>query len=361
MSAAGATAVLGEDAPATQGAMAGNGEGSLPSFPDTPVEPSPGDDLADFRFGQPRYRPRWTAAADFIILQRIGSVAYPLVETVPADQSPDTYPGAEALNAADLHQGFSGGPRLDLIHHGDQDADLEVVYFQIDGWDGYRGIGPTPDDWLVMKAPGGFVQTQDNKAEQFMAWGYTSRLYNAEVNARWEHWRRVTLLAGFRWVNLTEGLLGTMPPERTVPFWNTQTKNNLYGLQIGAEAKLLERGRFSIACIEKAGLFDNHAEETTTASIYRILFGESDATDHLAFVGEIGVQCKYQITPRLSLRAGYEALWLQGVALAPGQIAQTVTHHGGHLPQEISLQPLGVACGSGVLYHGATAGLGYSF
>jgi hypothetical protein len=342
--------------------MTGKGEGSL-SSPETAVEPSQGVGFPDLGFGQPRYRSQWTATAEFITLDRVGSFHQTLVETEPGTVPvKDLYntPGSEVLNATDLHQGFSGGPRLGLIHHGDNDGDLEFVYFQIDGWNAARSTGPDPNNWLVMKAPGGFVQEQDNKDTQMMVWGYSSRLYNAEVNARWNLWRHVTVLAGFRWVNLSEDLQGTLPPERTVPFWDTQTKNNLYGFQIGAEGKLFERGRFSIGCTGKAGVFDNHAEETTTASIYRILFGESDSTDHVAFVGEVGVQCKYQVTQQLSLRAGYEAIWLQGVALAPGQIPQTVTHDS-LLPQEIYLQPLGVNCGSGVFYHGATAGLEYSF
>ena len=74
--------------------------------------------------------------------------------------------GTEVLNATDLQQGFSGGPRLDLIHHGDDGNDLEVSYFQIDGWDSVASIGPTPNDWLVMRAPGGFLQTQDDNATQ---------------------------------------------------------------------------------------------------------------------------------------------------------------------------------------------------
>jgi hypothetical protein len=312
---------------------------------------------------QPCCGPRWTASADVIILERIGSFNQTLVATEPATVPvKDLYntPGAEVLNANDLHPGFSGGPRLGLIHHGGADGDLEVLYFQIDGWNAARSIGPDPNDWLVMKAPGGFAQGQDNKGTQMMAWDYTSRLYNAEVNVRWNPWPRVTVLAGFRWLNLSEELQGNLPPQRTVPFWDTQTKNNLYGFQIGAEGKLFERGRFSIGCTGKAGLFDNHAEETTSVSIYRVLFGDSAQTDGAAFVGETGVQCKYQVTQRLSLRAGYEALWLQGMALAPAQIGETYIHISLIL-QDISVQALDVHCNSGVFYHGVTAGLEVSF
>ena len=176
-------------------------------------------------------------------------------------------------------------------------------------------------------------------------------------------WRRVTVLAGFRWVNLSENLEGILTPPTahgTGPFWDAQTKNNLYGFQIGMDAKLLERGRFSIDSVLKAGIFDNYVEETTSVRMKRIQYGESASTNHLAFLGEVGIQCKCQVTTRLLLKAGYEAIWLQGVALAPGQISDTYCHYAS-LPQDIYVQALGVNCSSGVFYHGATAGLEYAF
>ena len=192
-----------------------------------------------------------------------------------------------------------------------------------------------------------------------MAWAYATRLYNAELNVRWDLCSRVTMLAGFRWGDLGEDLQGTIvPSDRTAPFWDTTTRNNLYGFQLGADWKIWSCGRFSINGVVKAGIFDNDAEETTGVSIYRKVYWESAATNRAAFLGEIDVQCKYQVTPRLSLKAGYEAIWLQGVALAPAQIPETVSH-GSSLP--IYVQALGVESGSGVFFHGATAGLEYSF
>ncbi len=270
----GSTAVLGQIAPKAESPPTDNGGGSPPLFSETTVDRPPDAGCRDLGCRASCCCPRWTASADFIILDRVGSFNRTLVETVPASQSPRD-PGTEVLNATDLHQGFSGGPRLGLIHRGDNDDDLEFSYFQIDGWNAARSVGP-------------------------------------------------------------------------------------YGFQVGAEGKLLERGRFSIGGMGKAGLFVDHAEETTTVSVYRILFGESDWTNRAAFVGETGVQCTYQVTQRLSLRAGYEAIWLRGVALAPGQIPDTSIHSSLDLPS-IYVQPTGVNCGSGVFYHGATVGLEYSF
>jgi hypothetical protein len=356
----GPVAALGQTAPAADRWITDNGGDWSPQSAETMVCPLP-----DAGRSASSCCPRWTVSAEFVTLERVGTFPSTLVSMVHIPPTLST----EVLNATDLHQGFAGGPRLGLIHHGDGDGDLEVSYFQIDGWDSYRSIGPTPNDWLVMTAPGGFVQTQDSPPrlnDQMMAWAYSSRLCNAELNVRWEPWRRVTVLAGFRWAQLREELQGILAPPGTDgagTFWDTQTRNNLYGVQIGADGKLLERGRFSIDSVLKAGLFDNHVEETTTVRMARIQYGESASTDHAAFLGEIGLQCKYRLTQRLLLKAGYEAIWLEGVALAPGQISETYCHAPTSpiLPQDGYVQAMGVNSSSGVYYHGATAGLEYSF
>ena len=193
------------------------------------------------------------------------------------------------------------------------------------------------------------------------------------------------MLAGFRWLQLHENLQGTIPPadifqptwkstnpEYTLndvanittgttapaypPFWNTSTTNNLYGLQIGADGKLFERGRFSIDGLIKVGGYWNHVTDSTGVSIEKVVYNANASTDHPAFVSEAGLQCKYQITRGITLKLGYEALWLAGVALAPGQIQETYSTSS---PTTVSAH--GVNSGSHVLFHGGTAGLEISF
>lgn len=204
--------------------------------------------------------------------------------------------------------------------------------------------------------PGGFLQTQDGY--QSMAWDYATKLNNLEFNARWNPCCALTLLAGLRWVELRENLQGTLTPPTfswEPPFWNTDARNNLYGFQVGADGKLLDSGRISIDGLVKAGIYDNQAEEATGVSIFKATRLSYASTNHAAFVGEIGLQCKYQITDRLAATAGYQAIWLDGVALAPAQIDQTVT-----IPLDIVVVR-GVNCDGGVFYHGATVGLEYAF
>jgi opacity protein-like surface antigen len=144
---------------------------------------------------------------------------------------------------------------------------------------------------------------------------------------------------------------GAIVPSTMEYFWNTNTKNNLYGFQIGADANIWEWGCFSIDGLVKAGVFCNHAEQTSTIIDTQITSSGSSSTNHTAFLGEIGLQCKYQVTCNLTLRAGYEALWIQGVALAPGQIQES----------NFATEQFGINTNSGVFYHGATAGFEYNF
>lgn len=152
----------------------------------------------------------------------------------------------------------------------------------------------------------------------------------------------------------------TGPVEDYPPyFWTTRTTNNLYGAQLGADVKMLEAGRLTLDGLIKVGVFDNDAQQSTGVSMAKTMFPTHAAANHAAFVSEAGLQLKYQLAGGLAFKLGYEALWLDGVALAPGQIQETYSWL---LPTEApTARALGVNCGSNVLFQGATAGLEYSF
>ena len=297
-------------------------------------------------------------------MERIGGGAdRTLVERVPLTvpfYSVPNVPAVEAFKSSQFQQGFSAGPKIDLIYHGNSGYSAEFSYFNISNQSDTRVIGPdNPPDWLLMKAPAPFWQTQDLK-DQAMAWSGTTNLYSAEANGRLELSSRVTVLAGFRWLELNDKLLGTLTPVKFIPpFWNTSAVNNLYGAQIGVDGKILELGRFSLNGLIKAGLFDDNAGQSTGVSLQKEVYPSSASTNHAAYAGEASVQLKYQLSNGLALKAGYEVLWLDGVALATGQIQETIATE--HIPPPSTVRTLGINCGSGLLFQGVTAGLEYSF
>ena len=148
---------------------------------------------------------------------------------------------------------------------------------------------------------------------------------------------------------------GGTPAPPYPPFWNTSTTNNLYGFQIGVDGKIFELKNFSINALIKGGPYLNHASELTGVSLAKTVYESGASANRAAFVGEGGLQCKYQVTRAITLKLGYEVLWLSGVALAPGQIQETYTI------APATVYATGVNSHSHVLFHGVTAGLEFSF
>uniref|UniRef100_Q07RD8 Uncharacterized protein n=1 Tax=Rhodopseudomonas palustris (strain BisA53) TaxID=316055 RepID=Q07RD8_RHOP5 len=330
--------------------------------------------------------PRWIVSAEAIFLARSGAGNRSLVSLVPGDvywltstgTNTSNYPGVEALNSNQLGQGLAAGPKLGLAYRDPSGYGVELSYFNVLGLKAAKATGPV-GQWLVMKAPGTFWQTQDY-AYQSMVWQDDTGLHSLEANARLDISPRLTLLAGVRWLQLRDQLQGTLSPVDlgqptwkfvlsrlsdavplpgspivvNPPFWTTSTSNNLFGVQIGAKATIWEVGRFSVEGIIKAGVYDNRANQTTLVSLEKQIHPTNAATNAAAFVGEGGLVAKYQLSDGVALKLGYEALWLGGVALAPGQIQEIAT-------TQTSVSARGVNCRSTALFQGMTFGLEYAF
>jgi hypothetical protein len=120
-------------------------------------------------------------------------------------------------------------------------------------------------------------------------------------------------------------------------------KNNLYGGQIGVEGKLFDREQFWIDGLAKAGVYANTADNRYWgASSGSISPFSDDTQDQVAFVGELGFTATWQISRNLAVKAGYQLLWVQGVAIAGDQaVAVDIDAHNG------------ITSGGGVFYHGA--------
>jgi hypothetical protein len=79
-------------------------------------------------------------------------------------------------------------------------------------------------------------------------------------------------------------------------------------------------------------------------------FGSAETETDLAFAGEVAVTAVYQWSDQLALRAGYQLLWLEGVAIASDQAAAT------NVIAQNGIDPTG-----GVFFHGALLGAEYSW
>ena len=112
------------------------------------------------------------------------------------------------------------------------------------------------------------------------------------------------------------------------------------------QAALINRDRFSIETVLKAGIYGNYTDSLFDSSSTGVL---GDKTTHAAFVGEVGLMGIVQVTGCMSVRGGYQVMWLDGVAIASDQFQ--------------SLNPVNPKpyVGGTLLYHGAYAGVECSF
>ncbi len=125
------------------------------------------------------------------------------------------------------------------------------------------------------------------------------------------------------------------------------TSNNLYGGQIGGDWKQVFGNGFGIALGAQAGVFAARTEFDATANFPGLpTLGTSTASTRASFIGEIGLVGTYNLTPYLQVRAGYQVMWVEGIALAPDQVNSANF-----------IGTSSVSNRGGVFLHGAVAGL----
>jgi hypothetical protein len=228
------------------------------------------------------------------------------------------------LGSSDLGFSCEAGPRVSLIRSG-WDWDLELNYFGIDGW---QADAEFPNSAL----PNGIGILALDKAIPLPITAVTfegsSRLYSGELNLRRPIKPWLTLLAGLRWVELEDGYAaqGTEAVLSTSFIETVRAHNHLYGLQSGVDAVFLKDSKwFQIHGFIKTGLFYDAAAQNTAFSNPAGLgtFSASASGSHAAFLGAVGLIASQQITKNAVLRGGYEAMYIEGVALAPRQIPNT--------------------------------------
>jgi len=286
-------------------------------------------------------RPNWTFRADGVLIQRSTTRNQPLFRSGFGATTPELLNSKTGLNFP-----VEASPQLSAIRHGPNGWDIEVGYFQIDGFEANAFLPGTS-----------YMVTDDSRANFIVTDAsarYISALYMGEINVRREWLEGLTLLAGFRMGELDERYQAVGAGGRTpVPvIFTSTTVNHLYGFQVGADLKMFENGPLRVNGLCKAGAYQNFINRTSQA----VDTGFSDQTISAAhtqttFMGEAGIVVSYQFTKHLSARFVYQAAWLEGVALAPEQI-----------PNNNFVAGTGTVDGAGSLfYHGGGVGFELKF
>jgi hypothetical protein len=257
----------------------------------------------------------------------------------------DVGTGAKILDATDLNLGFAVGYDLTV------EAQLgafggEVRYLGVPKWYEDKDAA-TP---AVICLP--YVTPIFAFGAENVPASYESELRSLELNLKWYPTARLAVLAGPRYIGLDEELImdldfgGGLAAESS-----TETVNALFGGQVGVEGVFFTVGGFSADGWLKAGYYLNNM--STDAAITMgggLIFHSDSKTDRGAFVGDLGINLNYAITPNILLTAGYQLLWIEKAALAPEQITEHDVVSG-----------VGRTVDDSVLYQGIRAGIIVTF
>ena len=101
---------------------------------------------------------------------------------------------------------------------------------------------------------------------------------------------------------------------------SVETENSMMGLQVGMLSQFLVQPKCWIDFEMKGGIFTNRASLDRTYSVSAAggpaaTFVGTDERDRTSFVGDLSLQFNYQFTPAWTFYAGYNALWVTGIAI----------------------------------------------
>ena len=150
-----------------------------------------------------------------------------------------------------------------------------------------------------------------------MGYTYNSQVNNVEINQRFklfsfDPYRTFSWLWGVRYFNLTDNF--TLSGSNLDPGYdenlNSQTKNNLIGMQLGLQCAW-GWNRFQLSTEIKIGLFANVYSQQGTDSASGTIgdfqpFDVSHSGTDLASLFEFSLLLRYRLTPNMWLRAGYQ-------------------------------------------------------
>jgi hypothetical protein len=261
---------------------------------------------------------------------------------------------APALTTGDMDFDWRVEPSFLLGYRPTKMDAWEISYFGLDDWNTER-TAPGPSG-AVFSLPGDLgsgLFTDLGAPFSSVAVNYSSRIDNAEINYFWHHdCPALMWMAGFRYFHLDErfDILGTIPgtPDSS---YDIHTDNDLFGGQLGVRLQHCCCSRFEFDVTAKAGAYGNSVGQSQSVDEAGTLVRDNGRHEaDWAFIGDIGTNCSYYICKNWCAMIGYNAMWVDGVALAPDQLdfsAPLVPGAGGGLNR-----------GGNVFYQGGHVALG---
>ena len=295
----------------------------------------------------------WTFETEALILHRNQNIRKGLgtAEGHRPGTGPATNVNSTVIGAKDLKFGFRPGARFTLGYHPDPMNTFEVVYFGLQQWsaskktdcarlrafresnegftDCLNAFFVRPEAEQTYPDPFNEILPEFNGVDA-MRIKYESRLHNVELNYKrhFTPWGNFvpTLLAGFRFISVPERFKLAVNDLTWSDFgaYKIHTTNYLFGVQIGGDGAYRFGPSFELGLRAKVGLFANAAKQTSKVCESTESCGSDKKSGAApAGVGEAGLFGTWNMHPNVALTAGYQVLYVIGLALAPDQMASS--------------------------------------
>jgi hypothetical protein len=164
----------------------------------------------------------------------------------------------------------------------------------------------------------------------------------------------LTVFGGFRYVNVNESFDIRALDGNDESVYAIETGNDLVGLQVGADLMIPICDEVSLEFVGKAGPYANFASHHTfLGDNNNTLTLRGFDTDQVvpAFVGETGLMFVGHLDKAFTIRAGYQAIYMCGLAMAQDQF--NLSSQTGPIGTSTSE----MATNGSVIFHGAVASI----
>jgi hypothetical protein len=233
--------------------------------------------------------------------------------------------GPDALNANQLDLSEESGFRVTGAYLLGVATSMEFTYFGALNWaSGAQASSPDGALFSVFSDFGsnplnGFPETDFGTLHQI---ALSSELDNGEINVR-HRWVSAnclvhsSMLAGARYFRLREDLIYATQTDLGAMNYKVKTDNDLVGAQVGGDLFFSISPRLKVGAEVEGGLYGtSSSQRTNMVSTNSPALREYNHDNDVAFLGEAGVIALFRATSQLTLRVGYQVLYVDGVALA---------------------------------------------
>jgi hypothetical protein len=279
--------------------------------------------------------------------------------------------GAVVLSTGDFNYDYQGGGRLLVGCTLGDCYQVEGTYMALAATQNTEAVRNTSTNALggtgnLFSPFGNFGVTPITGVDymDFAQIRYSSSLQEAELNIRRtvpmpEGRLAVSALFGVRYVYLPEEFdydtISAAPsPAGSVNNFRVNTQNQMVGPQVGGLMEFYVDNRWWLTFEAKGAVMNDLAMQTTSYQNGAIAGPFTTVThsaeeSHTAFAEDIRAMLVYQWSPHFTTRLGYEAVFMQRLALAPDNLGTDLTL--------ISSGPAQLNHTGNVIYQGPVAGI----